>query len=103
MEEIKILKALSNETRLQIFKWLKEPEENFEPQSHSLSTHNFIGGVCVASIQKKVDLSQSTVSNFMSMLHKSGLLEAKKIGQWTYYRRNEEMVRKLAGWIKDDL
>lgn len=52
MDELKVLKAISNETRLQILKWLKDPTENFEPQSHSLSTNNFLGGVCVASIKK---------------------------------------------------
>ncbi|MEI2467002.1 ArsR/SmtB family transcription factor [Niallia taxi] len=103
MEDTKIFKALSNQTRVQILDWLKNPEKNFEPQTHSLTTANFEGGVCVASIQKKVDLSQSTVSNFLSMLHKSGLLEAKKIGQWTYYRRNEETIRKLSKWIKEEL
>ncbi|PJN58762.1 MULTISPECIES: metalloregulator ArsR/SmtB family transcription factor [unclassified Paenibacillus] len=103
MDELKVLKAISNETRLQILKWLKDPTENFEPQSHSLSTNNFLGGVCVASIKKKVGLSQSTVSIYLSLLHESGLLEAKNIGQWTYYRRNQEAVEKLADWLKFDL
>ena len=32
MDKIEIFKALSNETRLSIIEWLKEPEKNFPPQ-----------------------------------------------------------------------
>ena len=32
MDKIEIFKALSNETRLSIMEWLKEPEKNFPPQ-----------------------------------------------------------------------
>ena len=32
MSKLDIFKALSNETRLSILKWLKEPEKYFPPQ-----------------------------------------------------------------------
>ena len=32
MSKLDIFKALSNETRLNILKWLKEPEKYFPPQ-----------------------------------------------------------------------
>jgi len=38
MDMIDISKALSNETRLNILRWLKEPYENFPPQGGSLGT-----------------------------------------------------------------
>ncbi len=36
IDMIEISKALSNETRLNILKWLKSPEENFPPQGGCL-------------------------------------------------------------------
>lgn len=34
---IDVFKALSNETRLQILMWLRNPEKNFPPQGEHLS------------------------------------------------------------------
>ena len=36
MDYIEIFKALSNDTRLNILGWLREPEKNFPPQGGSL-------------------------------------------------------------------
>jgi ArsR family transcriptional regulator len=33
------------------------------------------------------------------MLQRAGLLESRRYGKWTYYRRNEENIRKLADYI----
>lgn len=93
-QSIEILKALSNKMRLRILHLLKEPEENFPKQEHK-EEGEFIGGVCVKDIQGKIDLGQSTTSEYMSILYKTGLLEKKRIGQWTYYRRNTEKIEKF--------
>ncbi|AWB44200.1 transcriptional regulator [Paenibacillus sp. CAA11] len=103
MDYTLIFKALSNETRLQLLKWLKEPNKHFTTNAQHCDTGDFNGGVCVGSIQEKAGLSQSTTSQYLAMLQRAGLLEAKRIGQWTYYRRNEEALRELAAWIKRDL
>jgi DNA-binding transcriptional ArsR family regulator len=103
MDQVKIFKALANETRLNILRWLKEPEVHFPPQLHCLVTKDFPGGVCVGSIREKVGLCQSTTSEFLSMLQQSGLLEARRIGQWTYFRRNEEVIEELVKWIGKEL
>ena len=51
MDVIEISRALSNETRLNILKWLKNPEQNFPPQGGSLGKPvDLKGGVCVSSI-----------------------------------------------------
>ena len=48
MDKIGIFKALSNETRLRIIEWLKEPEKNFPPQGgHFDDMVDLKGGVCV--------------------------------------------------------
>lgn len=104
MELIDVFKALSNETRLNILKWLKEPEKNFpKQQAHLPKEVSIEGGVCVGVIQEKANLSQSTISHYLSMMQKAGLLEAVRYGQWTYYRRNEETIRKVAAFLEREI
>lgn len=103
MDKVKIFKALANETRLNILQWLKEPDINFPQQSHCLKTNDFHKGVCVGSIREKAGLCQSTTSEFLCLLEQAGLLESKKIGQWTYFRRNEKVIEELATWIGKEL
>lgn len=104
MTEIDIFKALSNETRLNILKWLKEPEKNFpQQQAHLPKEVSIKGGVCVGDIHDKVNLSQSTVSHYLSIMQKAGLLEAVRYGQWTYYRRNEDPIKKIAKFLDEDI
>lgn len=100
MDPILIFKALSNETRLQILNWLKEPEKNFPTQEGGDSKKI---GVCVSHIQEKAGLSQSTVSQYLLMLQRAGLLEAHRYGQWTYYKRNEPALKALSDYMKDHL
>jgi DNA-binding transcriptional ArsR family regulator len=100
MELLEVFKALSNETRLQIIQWLKEPELHFPKPLHG-DIHE--DGVCVSDIQKKVGLSQSTVSLYLAMLQKAGLIKAKRIGQFTYYKRDEENIKTIMEWLSKDL
>lgn len=94
MDQLEVFKALSNKTRLQILQWLKEPEKHFEVQE---------AGVCVGLIQKKAGLTQSTISEYLSILQRAGLVEATRVGQWTYYKRNEDAFRKLGELISNTL
>ncbi|KGX91138.1 ArsR family transcriptional regulator [Pontibacillus halophilus JSM 076056 = DSM 19796] len=104
LDPVLVFKALSNETRLHMLAWLKEPEENFpKKEAHLPHEVNEKRGVCVGDIQEKSKLSQSTVSNYLSMLQKAGLLESERYGQWTYYRRNEEAVQQLSKFIETEL
>ena len=53
MDKIEIFKALSNETRLSIIEWLKEPEKNFPPQGgHFDDVVDLKGGVCVITVNR---------------------------------------------------
>src|SRR5690606_544852 len=100
MDLLEIFKALSNRTRLEILKRLKDPVKNFPPQDEG-DVHTV--GVCVSSIQEGVGLSQSTVSDYLATLQRAGLVEVQRIGQWTYYKRNEAAIRTLAELIGKDL
>ncbi|ALS22550.1 MULTISPECIES: ArsR/SmtB family transcription factor [Paenibacillus] len=100
MELLEVFKALSNETRMLILQWLKDPEIHF-PKPQSGDIHE--DGVCVSDIHKKVGLSQSTVSLYLSMLQNAGLIKAKRIGQFTYYKRDEENIKKVLEGINKEL
>lgn len=100
MELIEVFKALSNATRLQILKGLKDPVKNFPPQDEG---DVLTVGVCVSSIQEGIGLSQSTVSSYLSTLQRAGLVEVRRIGQWTYYKRNEAAISALAEIIGREL
>ncbi|HWK23407.1 MAG TPA: metalloregulator ArsR/SmtB family transcription factor [Ureibacillus sp.] len=102
MDIIEILKALSNEKRLQILKWLKEPEMYFTaPETEGATLEE--EGVCVSQLHQKLNVTQSTASQYLTMLHRAGLLEATRIGKWTYYKRNEEVIKKLGNYITKEL
>ncbi|MCB0195349.1 MAG: helix-turn-helix transcriptional regulator [Anaerolineae bacterium] len=100
MEILQILKAIGNEKRLQILEWLKEPEKNFPPHQE---VDGFDNGVCVAFIQQKSGLSQSTTSQYMAILERAGLVIPTRIGRWTYYRRNEEAIAVFVDHMKEKL
>lgn len=99
VKQLEIFKALSNKTRLEILQWLKNPETNFPEQVHA----GFEVGVCVGEIQKKAGLTQSTVSEYLSILQRAGLVESTRLGQWTYYKRKEAAFEELSKIIQSDI
>lgn len=101
---IEIFKVLGNKTRLEILRWLKDPINYFEkPTAHLSKNICEKGGVCVGDIQEKANMSPSTVSHYLKMMQRVGLLESERHGQWTYYRRNEERIKEIASSIKKEL
>ena len=99
MDHLEIFKALSNKARLEILNWLKEPEACFPGQQ----VFGFEHGVCVGQIQQKAGLTQSTVSEYLSILQRAGLVTSKRVGQWTYYKRNEEAFQALSQLIQSEI
>jgi len=90
-----IHKALANPVRRQILEWLKDPEAYFQEQVHPLSM-----GVCAGLIDGKTGLSQSTVSGHLSILQKAGLVTVQRMGQWNFFRRNEETYKQFLEYMK---
>jgi DNA-binding transcriptional ArsR family regulator len=80
------LKALSSPVRLAMLQWLKEPEKHFSDQAHPLEM-----GICARQFER-CGLSQSTVSSHLACLHKAGLITSRKVGQWIFYKRDEEAI-----------
>src|ERR671921_113278 len=86
------LRALANERRLQILEWLKDPEAHFPPQVDGDLVRD---GVCGVLIAEKLGVSQPTVSEHLKVLAQAGLVSAKRVKQWTFYRRDEARIAKL--------
>ena len=86
------IRALANERRLQILDWLKRPRAHFPPQVDGDLVKD---GVCGVLIAAKLGISQPTVSEHMKVLTQAGLVRAKRIKQWTFYKRDEARIRAL--------
>jgi DNA-binding transcriptional ArsR family regulator len=86
------LRAVSNESRLQILTWLKDPAGNFPPQIDGDLVKD---GVCGLLIARKLGVSQPTVSEHLRILSQAKLLEGKRIKKWTFYKRNEKGIGEL--------
>ncbi|WP_125708687.1 ArsR/SmtB family transcription factor [Companilactobacillus zhongbaensis] len=101
----KLFMALSNQTRLNILQWLKDPEKEITSVSSEEVRYMMKekGGICVADIAENAGLAQSTISKYLSDLHNCGLLISERHGKWTYYRRNEENIQELSKYIAKEL
>jgi DNA-binding transcriptional ArsR family regulator len=100
MEVLQIFQALANDRRLQILEWLKDPEANFRPQVDGDLVKD---GVCAVLIAEKLGVSQPTLSEHMRVLCQAKLVQAKKIKQWTFYKRNEGLIKKFTKFMASGL
>jgi len=91
------LRALANERRLQILQWLKEPRAHFRRQVDGDLVRD---GVCAALIAEKLGVSQPALSEHMRILVEAGLVRAKRIKQWTFYKRDEAEIRQVKNLLK---
>jgi DNA-binding transcriptional ArsR family regulator len=90
----RMLHAVADPTRRRILQALKE--------RNACSLGKEIG-LCASDIESRMNLSQPTISHHMTILTKAGLVEAKKIGTWVWYRREEEALREFARELKNSL
>lgn len=54
-------------------------------------------------MQLALDISQSTTSQHLSILEDAGLLSPKKIGRFSYFKRNEAAIKQLADYISNKI
>jgi len=90
----RMLQAIADPTRRRILQALKE--------RGGCSLDKDVG-LCASDIEQRIHLSQPTISHHMSILKKAELVEAKKLGQWMWYRRNEEALRNFAQALRKTL
>ena len=98
MDAAAILRALASERRLQVLDWLKDPRAHFREQVDGDLVED---GVCGLLIAEKLGVSQPTVTEHMRLLVEIGAVRAKRIKQWTFYKRDEERIRALKATILD--
>ncbi len=75
-EAVKVFKALSDETRLKIFKWLLGRESS------------------VAEVTQALNISQTCASRSLSILNNAGFLKLRREGSWSLYSINEETPKE---------
>ncbi len=71
-QSVKILKALSDENRLNIIMFLQDGEK------------------CACNLLDLLNIGQSTLSHHMKILCDSGIVSARKEGKWTHYSLNKK-------------
>lgn len=92
------LRALANERRLQVLEWLKDPGAHFREQVAGDLVED---GVCGLLIAEKLGVSRPTVTEHMKLLVEIGAVRAKRIKQWTFYKRDEERIRAIKSAIME--
>ena len=90
----RILQAIADPTRRRILRTLRE--------RGGCSIGKEVG-LCASDIEQRVRLSQPTISHHMSVLRRAGLVQAKKQGQWMWYRRNEAAIADLVRSLRQML
>ena len=75
---IKVMKALSDETRLRILNILLERE------------------CCVCEVMQALDISQSRTSRNLGILEDAGFLKARRDGAWIVYSVDWETANRYA-------
>ena|ERR1700730_16600736 len=86
------LRALANDRRLLILEWLKNPRKHFPPQVDGDLVKD---GVCGGFIAEKLGVTQPTVSEHLKILAQAGLVRAKRVKQWTFYKRDEPRISEI--------
>ena len=75
---IKVMKALSDETRIRILKLLLEKE------------------CCVCEVMQALDISQSRASRNLGILQDAGFLRARRDGAWIVYSVDWQTANRYA-------
>jgi len=89
---IKVMKALSDPSRVKIIKMLQHKE------------------MCVCEIQDALGIAQSTASKHLKLLEAAGLTKYRKEGLWVIYSLADgshspyaaSMLGNLRHWLEDD-
>ena len=95
-----VMAALASPKRLQVLEWLLDPRAHFPRQRDGDLVDD---GVCVLFIADKLGVAQPTATAHMQALARAGLVTSKRIGQWTFYQRDEAALAALKQKIAEEL
>ena len=95
-----VFRALASDRRLQILAWLRDPVAHFPPQRDGDLVDD---GVCVIFIADKLGVAQPTATAHLQALARAGLVTSKRVGQWTFYKRDEAAIRAFTTQLANQL
>ena len=95
-----VFRALASDRRLQILAWLRDPVAHFPPQRDGDLVDD---GVCVGFIADKLAVTQPTATAHLQALARAGLVTSKRVGQWTFYKRDEAAIRAFTAQLSSQL
>src|ERR1700726_4756003 len=95
-----VLRAIASPKRLQILEWLRDPVGHFPPQRDGDLVDD---GVCVIFIADKLGVTQPTATAHLQALARARLVTSKRVGQWTFYKRDEAAIRAFKRQLRDEL
>jgi len=88
IEELtEIFKALSTPTRLRLVKLLGEHE----------------GALCVNSLARRLDVSQSAVSQHLRVLRQTGLVKSERRGSSVHYLLDQDSLKQHTAKVRETL
>ena len=59
--------------------------------------------MCVLFIADKLGVKQPTATAHLQTLARAGLVSSKRVGQWTFYKRDERAIKNLTRQIREEL
>src|ERR1700731_1267710 len=95
-----VFRALASRRRLQILDWLRDPVAHFPPQRDGDLVED---GVCVIFIADKLGVAQPTATTHLKALARAGLVRSKRVGQWTFYKRDEAAISAFKRRLQAEL
>jgi DNA-binding transcriptional ArsR family regulator len=98
VDTAEVFRALASRRRLQILEWLRDPVAHFPPQRDGDLVED---GVCVIFIADKLGVAQPTATTHLQALARVGLVTSKRVGQWTFYKRDETAIRAFTRQLGD--
>ena len=94
------VKALANETRIEVLRILDKPLTHFSKQE---SADPEEVGVCIQLIAEHFEVSQPTMSRHIELLKRAGFISTNRKQKWTYCSRDEAVLADYADWLKTTL
>jgi DNA-binding transcriptional ArsR family regulator len=100
MKVLPILEALDSPRRLQVLAWLRDPRRHFPPQRDGDLVED---GVCVVFIAEKLGVAQPTATVHLQALERVGLVSSKRVGRWTFYKRDEATIERAKRQLQESI
>lgn len=61
-----------------------------------------LDGICADFIRDKMGIAAATASRHLTLLTDAGLLVSTRKKGWTFYRRDEQAIRRFATLIREE-